>query len=330
MGRRDAVQTMLEVVAECRRLLPGLIVTWEPGWETRGNGTSANYSYGSIHHTATPTSAARPFPTQSLLKNGRPSPPLPGPLCNVATPWSTLEQPRLHVMAAHPANHGGASRASGPVPKLSLFNPRSIGNEIDYAGNGPMSAGQLLVGHVFTRAVGNVLAGGNVEVVRSHQETSVTGKWDPGYAPGKTYDMREWRRIAASIGGPLTTGDDGMPNDDWFKWYGAVLDEILDRVKGVTFPLPGKPLATSNYVPQDSKRLEGLADRIVPGLAAELAALRAAQQELVKAIATVSQGDDIDVDALVARIEGVVESAVGDAAKLVQVEVSVKDAPSKS
>lgn len=230
MGRRDAVQTMLEVVAECRRLLPGLIVTWEPGWETRGNGTSANYSYGSIHHTASVSSAARPFPTQNLLRNGRSD--LPGPLCNVATPWCTVESPRLHVVAAHPANHGGASRASGPIPKLALFNPTSIGNEIDYAGSTPMSGGQLLVGHVFTRAVANVLAGGNVEVVRAHFETSVTGKWDVGYAPGKSYDMAAWRRQAAAITPPVPPAPASQQKENDLMFVN------LEPGQHLTFPRP--------------------------------------------------------------------------------------------
>ncbi len=197
MGRRDAVAVVLEVNAECRRLLPSLAITYTAGWETRGNGSSANYAYGNLHHTATPTSAARPFPTEGLLVGGRSD--LPGPLTNYATPWCTVDRPRLHVIAAHPANHAGASRASGPVPALALYNPQTLGNEIDYAGSSPMSDGQRLVAAVWTRAVANVLARGNVEHVRAHAETSITGKWDPGYAPGRTIDMSALRRDAATL-----------------------------------------------------------------------------------------------------------------------------------
>jgi hypothetical protein len=187
-------------VAECRRLLPALVVSYEPGWETRGNGTSANYDFGNWHHTASVTSAAKPFPTQALLRNGRPD--LSGPLCNFAGPWCTVAQPRLHVVAANPANHAGASRASGPVPALALYNPRTLGLELDYAGSGPMAAGQELVAKVWGRAVAKVVGGGNIEVVRAHFETSVTGKWDIGYAPGKSYDMVAFRRDAqAFVGG---------------------------------------------------------------------------------------------------------------------------------
>ena len=233
MGRRDAVQVTLEVVAECRRLMANLVVTWEPGWETRGNGTSANYEGGIVHHTATPSSLTRPFPTQTLLRVGRSD--LPGPLCNFAGPACTLEQPRLHVMAAHPANHAGASggRSMGPLPRTSLFNPRVLGLEIDYAGNVPMALAQLYVGKVWTRAVANVLARGDVEYVRAHMETSVTGKYDIGYAPGRTYDMPGWRRDSAALKAPnaatpAPTGDDEM-ND----WQDAVLNETNRLMKDV-------------------------------------------------------------------------------------------------
>lgn len=49
----------------------------------------------------------------------------------------------------------------------------------------------------------NVLAGGNVEVVRGHYETSITGKIDPAWGgAGKSYNMADWRRAAASISAP--------------------------------------------------------------------------------------------------------------------------------
>ena len=218
VGRRDAVQVTLEVIARMRQLEPRLLVTWEPGWETRGNGTTANYDFASVHHTASNTSLAKPFPTQSLLRDGRSD--LSGPLCNEACPACTVEQPRIHVMAANPANHAGASRASGPVPKLALFNPRTRGLEIDYAGSVAMLAGQLYVAHIWTRANADVLAGGNVEHVRAHAETSVTGKWDPGYAPGKTIDMAAFRQNAAA----LTVQEIDMPVTE------AEIDRIADRV----------------------------------------------------------------------------------------------------
>lgn len=220
MGRRDAVQVTLEVIAEMRRLEPRLIVSYEPGWESRGNGTSANYDFATVHHTASATSLAKPFPTQNLLRVGRSD--LPGPLCNEAGPACTVDAPRIHVMAANPANHAGASRASGPVPALSLFNPRTRGLEIDYAGTVPMLAGQLYVAQLWAKANAKVLAGGNVEYVRAHAETSVTGKWDPGYANGKTIDMAAFRRGAAALNPatPPPLEDDDVKLDEvlWFRY----------------------------------------------------------------------------------------------------------------
>lgn len=197
MGRRDAVQTTLDVIRRMRELEPRLLVTYSDRWEYRGNGLAANYDFANVHHTGVPSSLARPLPTLSSLEKGRPD--LTGPLCNEAGPACTVEAPRIHVVAAHPANHAGASRKSGPVPALSLFNPRTRGLEIDYAGSVPMLAGQLYVGHLWARANADVLAGGNLEHVRAHAETSVTGKWDPGFGPGKTIDMGAFRRAAAAL-----------------------------------------------------------------------------------------------------------------------------------
>lgn len=234
MGRTDAVQVTIEVVARMRALEPRLSVTYEPGWDRRGNGLAANYSYANVHHTASPSSLARPFPTQGLLRDGRTG--LSGPLCNDAGPACTVEAPRLHVVAAHPANHAGASRASGPVPALSLYNPRTRGLEIDYAGTVPMLAGQLYVAHLWTRANADVLAGGNVEVVRAHAETSVTGKWDPGRAPGVTIDMRAFRAAAAALQEddmPLTAADAALVAEAvWGRQFSAAAPGVGPAVAG--------------------------------------------------------------------------------------------------
>ena len=199
MGRRDAVQVVLEVVARMRALEPRLVVSYEPGWETRGNGTTPNYEGGIWHHTALASSAARPFPSQKLVKDGRVD--LDGPLCNFAGPWCTVDAPRIHVVAAFPTNHAGASggRSMGPLPVTKLFNPRVLGLEIDYAGTVPMAPGQEYVAHLWGRAVADVVGGGDINRVRAHMETSVTGKWDIGFALGKTYDMNAFRRAAAAV-----------------------------------------------------------------------------------------------------------------------------------
>lgn len=202
MGRRDAVQVILEVNARARQIEPALQITYEPGWETRGNGMVADYLGGEVHHTAFLSSFENPFPAQGTLRNGRVG--LSGPLANYGGPVCTVEAPRLHVVAAHPSNNAGASggRSMGPLPTTTAFNKHVLGLEIDYAGLTPMFDGQLYAAYIWARAVADVLAGGNLEYVRAHFETSITGKWDPGYASGKSIDMGAFRRAAAA----LTTG----------------------------------------------------------------------------------------------------------------------------
>lgn len=207
MGRTDAVQFVLECVKVWREL--GATVTFEPGFEVRGNGMSANYDGGVVHHTASNSSASTPFPTRNILINGRPD--LQGPLCNVAGPWCLASSPALHVIAAHPANHAGASggRSMGPLPVTNLFNPRVLGLEIDYPGTSPMTAGQYRAALIFTAGVSRVLGRPSVEWVRGHAETSITGKWDPGYANGKTIDLAAFRRDSLTL-----MGDDMFTDAD--------------------------------------------------------------------------------------------------------------------
>lgn len=198
MGRQDAVQFTRELAAEWQRL--GARVTFEPGWETRGNGSAANYEGAIVHHTVGASSATNPLPSKNVLKNGRPG--LSGPLCNSAGPWCDEGTPWIHVFSANPANHAGASggKSMGPLPVTTAFNARVWGHEIDYLGDRPMTKGQYKAAVIVGRGVINVLDR-SAEYVRAHAETSVTGKWDPGYAPGKTIDMAAFRRDVANFGG---------------------------------------------------------------------------------------------------------------------------------
>jgi hypothetical protein len=225
MGRTDEAQFFLELIAEWRRL--GARVTVEPGAETRGNGTQGNYEGASVHHTASVTSLAKPNPTRSLLIDGRSD--LSGPLCNVTGPACAENDPWLHVIAFYPANHAGASGGSsmGPMPVTSLFNPRTVGLEIDYAGSTPMLPGQYKAALIFARGIANVLER-STEYIRAHAETSITGKWDPGYAPGKTIDMAAFRRDAAAY---TATAPGGLSVAD-INSIQAGLDAILTELRG--------------------------------------------------------------------------------------------------
>jgi hypothetical protein len=199
MGRTDEVRVILEVNAEMRRLLPRIDIAAIDGWESRGNGLSGDYEGGIVHHTASRSRSTNPFPTKNILLYGRSD--LPGPLCNYGGPWCTEEDPKIVVVAAFPANHAGASggRSMGPLPVTRSFNKTVLGLEIDYYGAEPMTDGQMLVAEVWSRAVANVVGGGDIQRIRAHMETSITGKWDPGAGRmGVTIDMAAFRRRAAA------------------------------------------------------------------------------------------------------------------------------------
>lgn len=169
----------------------GVPVTFEPGWDTRGNGQSSAYQGGILHHTGGAYAATCP----GILIHGRSD--LSGPLCNFAG----LTNGGIHVVAAHPANHAGASGGSsnGPFPVTTLFNRLVMGLEICYPGSSPMTDAQYRTAKVFAKVMEIMF--GSVERARAHRETSREGKWDPGWSPGQTINMAELRAAAANVEG---------------------------------------------------------------------------------------------------------------------------------
>lgn len=188
--------SLSQVTEIIRRLLAAGVAVHEwPNWQTRSNGASPAFQGGLIHHTASPLGNA-----YSALANGRGAPnPLSGPLCNFAG----NSDGSLTVIAAGVANHAGASgRASkslGPLPISASFNRYVLGLEIIYPGVSPMSDEQYRTAGIWARVVADVVGDGDIESVRAHAETSITGKWDPGFAPSKTIDMRAFRATASTI-----------------------------------------------------------------------------------------------------------------------------------
>lgn len=211
-----SVATILQVVAVFREF--GVPVTFEPGWETRGNGYTSAYEGGLVHHTAITASYANPAPGTRVLRDGRPD--LSGPLCN----FQGCFDGRIHVIAAHPANHAGASGgpSMGPLPRTTLFNPRVMGLEVDYAGNTPMSPEQYRSAAVFGKAIQRLY--GTVERCRLHTETSIEGKWDAGWAPGQPINAAAFRADAANL------TEDDMPSAD--EVADAVWNRPVDVVHG--------------------------------------------------------------------------------------------------
>jgi hypothetical protein len=186
----------------------GVTVREAAGWRTRGNGQTSAYEGGLIHHTASGYAVAIPGTgIGKVLIEGRPD--LDGPLCN----YAGNDDGSLTIIAAHPANHAGASggRSMGPLPVTTSFNRRVLGLEIVYPGVTPMRPAQYRTAQIWARIVADVVGRGDIERVRAHAETSVTGKWDPGDAPGRTIDMAAFRRAARTI----LQEDDLQYTDPW-------------------------------------------------------------------------------------------------------------------
>lgn len=172
----------------------GIVVHEAPGWQSRGRSMSTSFEGGLVHHTATGFANAVPgtsiygllFTVGRLGTN-----PLLPPLCN----YAGNADGSITCGAAGVANHAGASggKSMGPLPKTSTFNKYVLGLEVVYPGDQPMKDVQYHAAVAWGRAVADVVRGGDVECVRAHAETSVTGKWDPGYASGKTIDMTAFR-----------------------------------------------------------------------------------------------------------------------------------------
>lgn len=196
----NAVEEILALVTTFRQF--NVPVEFEPGWETRGNGSTAAYEGGILHHTAIAASYANPGPGTRVLRDGRPD--LDGPLCNFQNKFNGV----VRVIAAHPANHAGAGagRWMGPLPRTRLFNPRVVGMENDYAGNTPMSPEQYRTSKVYAVAIKRRY--GSIERCRLHAETSEEGKWDAGYKPGTPIDAAAFRRDALAL--------EGQEEDDMF------------------------------------------------------------------------------------------------------------------
>jgi hypothetical protein len=172
-----------EVMARLRKA--GIVVHEQPGWQSRGNGQTSAYQGFSLHHTATP------YSNQNLgvLINGRSD--LQGPLCNTCG-WADGS---VGLIAAHPANHAGASGGynTAPLPKTSLFNKLMWGHEVIYPGTQPMTAAQYRTSCILAAICVDVFGYGDINRAKGHRETSITGKWDPGYAPSKTIDLNRFR-----------------------------------------------------------------------------------------------------------------------------------------
>lgn len=190
------------LVDELRRR--GVTVHEWPGWDGRGNeGIGQIDPVGAVlHHTASGYGSAF-----EALVSGRPD--LRGTLCNFAG----NADGSLTVVASGLAWHAGrgAGPSLGPLaPWAGWLNRWTVGLEIVYPGDKPMTAAQRAAALVFARAVADLFGGGDIERVRAHAETNGRGgdgKWDPGFAPGQTIDMAAFRREAATAKSSMEVDD---------------------------------------------------------------------------------------------------------------------------
>jgi hypothetical protein len=202
------------LVDELRRR--GLVVHEWPGWDGRGNEgvTQIDPKGGIVHHTGSSYGSAYP----ELVSSSQPWANR-GCLCNFAG----NADGSLTVIASGLAYHAGkgAGPSLGPLaPYRSWLNGRTVGLEIVYPGTKPMTDAQYRTAQIWAKTVADLFGGGDIECVRAHAETNGNapggdGKYDPGYAPGKTIDMKAFRAGALSV-----TEDDVAVEDVVQSWYG--------------------------------------------------------------------------------------------------------------
>jgi hypothetical protein len=251
-------------VARCREInarlrAAGITVHELPGWEARGNGFVSAYEGGIVHHTGGPFGAALPGNGRAReLING--SPKLRGPLCN----YAGNEDGSITVVAAHPANHAGASggKSMGPLPRTRSFNKRVLGLEIIYPGFEPMRDAQYQSAVRWSHIVAHVVGRGDVERIRAHAETSITGKWDPGFAPpDRTIDMNAFRAAARQGGEDMNQAQNDTLNA--LAWRLHALINGLDAVPDRDDVHPAVVRGEQMWFVQLVKRLEAKVDNIV-------------------------------------------------------------------
>ncbi len=280
----------------------GLKVELVPGWQTRGSSSFAPACVVN-HWTAGPRNT-KTRPSLNICINGRTG--IPGPLCNIYL----ARDGTCVVVSAGRANHAGTGGFRGIVG-----NSGAYGIEAESGGDGDWTPAML---DAYPRLNAALLSG----LKRDASWLCDHATW----APGRKIDIRDViGRVRADTARHLTAPaptpqqeDEDMFND----WDRAMLTEACQRVQSISYPTVPQP----KWLPLDSYRVVDILDTTLR-VEAELVAQRATVHSLVETISKLaSGGDDVDVDALVARIGERVDTAVADHAKLVKVQVSVDDA----
>ena len=205
---------------------------WEwSGWDGRGNaGVSQINPVGAVlHHTASGYGSAF-----QVLVTGRSD--LPGALCN----FSGNSDGSFTAIASGLAYHAGqgAGPSLGPLASVAgNMNGRTVGLEIVYPGNTPMTQAQYDSMILFGRVVADLFAGGNADVIRAHAETNGwpgDGKWDPGFAPGQTINMDTVRNLIRNYSGPVSPAP--QPEDDNVALLAHNIEPVKDVWSSIAVP----------------------------------------------------------------------------------------------
>ena len=185
-----------DLVAELRAR--GVVVHEWDGWYGRGNENKPQIDIRGaiIHHTGSNYGSAYAGLAESTQAwaYGK-------ALCNFAG----NADGSLTVIASGLAWHagGGYGPSQGPLAAYaSNRNYYTVGLEIVYPGNTPMTDAQYATAKKFGRTVADLFADGDLEYVRGHGEVNgkgYEGKWDPGWAPGLMIDMNVFRAQARTI-----------------------------------------------------------------------------------------------------------------------------------
>ena len=162
-------------LADILRADPGLRVTEEPGWKTRGRDSMGKISAIMLHHTAN-GGAKGNLPSLRTVRDGRPG--IPGPLSQLMV----ARDGSWHVVASGLANHAGDGKGWG-LPQNNA-NPYTIGIEAESSGIGfDWTSAQL---ESYPRGVAALCRGFNLEWHRvlAHKWWAPTRKIDPAGWPG--------------------------------------------------------------------------------------------------------------------------------------------------
>jgi hypothetical protein len=301
----------------------GVKVSEYPGWRTRSRDSATGLTFGPVrmilnHHTAGRNSR------DIVAKTGVPG--LPAPLAHIhlakdgtATMCSAGRANHAGPMAVNAyqsfrdelSAHPAPSRASGTIDG----NDVSYGVETENLGDGT---------DVYPRAQYDAWVrldaavcrhhGWTAESVGCHKETSVEGKIDPkgpveGYGTrGRfTFTPDQFRR---DVDERLKHGPDWSPGEEEDPMAGMTKQDIYKAVwetDAITAPTSAADRKT-NPTWQPASYLKDIGNR-VRSMDSRLAAQSATIAELTKTVAALAANrQDIDEDALVARIQAAIES----------------------